>query len=114
MFPKDVFLHLGHRVARQFWHHDQPSGMLEPRERHLDRSHDLVQVELNAGFGHDYPNSGLTQVTVRHADDRAFQHTGLCIQHQFDFLGVDVVAAGNDQVLVAAKDVQITVFVDLP
>ena len=88
--------------------------MLEPRERHIDRSHDMVQVELNAGFGNNYPNGGLAQVTVRHADDRAFQHTGLCIQHQLDFLGVDVVSAGNDQVLFAAKDVQITVLVDLP
>ena len=51
---------------------------------------------------------------MRHADDSAFEHAWLGIQHQFDFFGVDVVSAGNDQIFVAPQNVDVAVFVDLP
>ena len=50
---------------------------------------------------------------MRHADHGAFQHAGLFVQHQLDFLGIDVVAARNDQILAPAHDADIAVGVDL-
>jgi len=66
------------------------------------------------GRGHDQPDDCLAQVTVRHADDGAFEHAWLGIQHQFDFFGIDVVSAGNDQIFVAPQNVDVAVFVYLP
>ena len=49
---------------------------------------------------------------MRHPDDGAFQHAGLGVEEGLDLLGVDVVAAGDDQVLVAPDDVDMAVGVD--
>ena len=49
-----------------------------------------------------------------HTNHSAFQNTGLFIEHQLDLLGVDIIAAGNDQILVSADDMNIAVFIHQP
>ena len=50
---------------------------------------------------------------MRQADDGTFQHAGLLVQHQLDFLRVDVIAPRDDQILLAANDADVTVSADL-
>mmetsp|Transcript_32533 Transcript_32533/g.62694 ORF Transcript_32533/g.62694 Transcript_32533/m.62694 type:complete len:254 (+) Transcript_32533:597-1358(+) len=50
---------------------------------------------------------------MRHTDDSAFKDTVLRIQQKLNLFGIDVVAARNDQILVATDDVQISILVEL-
>src|SRR4051812_48482360 len=55
------------------------------------------------------PRHGLAKIGMRHADDRRFAHAFEFVDGQLDLLGVDVVAAGDDQILRATDDGEVTV-----
>ena len=46
---------------------------------------------------------------MRHAEDGRFHHAGLLVQQELDLLWIDVVAAGDDEVLGAADDGDVAV-----
>ena len=50
---------------------------------------------------------------MRHADDRGFLDVGVLEEHRFDIGGVDVVAAADDHVLHATRDVDEAVVVEV-
>jgi hypothetical protein len=51
---------------------------------------------------------------MRHADSRRLFHSGQFIQEQFYFPGIDIEPAGDDDILGAADDGYISVFVNQP
>ena len=62
---------------------------------------------------HHDRGDALAEIGVRHADDRALDDAGKRVDLALDFLGIDVEAAGDDEVLAAPDDVDIAARVDL-
>ena len=88
--------------------------MLETGERCSGNSKDRVQIGRFRAIRHHQSQHCFTEIRMRHTNDGAFPNPGLGIQDQLDLLRVDVVATGNDQVLVAPDDMDIAVCVDHP
>ncbi|MEI2776032.1 MAG: hypothetical protein V9G19_08685 [Tetrasphaera sp.] len=56
--------------------------------------------------------TAVAEIRVRHADDGGFQHAGNRVDLGLNLFGIDVVAAGDDQILAAPDDVDIAALVD--
>ena len=59
--------------------------------------------------GNHYRGDGLAEIGVRDADDRGLRHAGQRVERQFDFLGINVVATADDQVLGTPDDGNISI-----
>ena len=103
-------MHLAHRVARQVRHHNGRLGLLEPRQIARDGRQGCVRVNQ----AHQHREHRLAEIGVRQADHGAFGDAGDGVQQHLDLFGIDVVTAGDDQILGAADDGDIAVCVDLP
>ena len=77
-----------------------------------EREQRLVR-ERRAGLAHHERADVLAEHLVRHADDRGLLHVGVLEDHGLDVGGVDVVAAADDHVLDAARDVDEAVGVEV-
>ena len=55
-----------------------------------------------------------TKIWIWQANQRAFQKVRLIIEHQLNFPRIDILAAGNNQILVATQDIQVLIFVYPP
>src|SRR5215470_7648755 len=111
--PQNVFLHLAHGVARQLFHHEHPL-------RHLELGQPPLEPLQHRGFsdrrtlGADqHGGDALAEIGMRHADHGGLDHAGHGVDLAFDFLGVDVEAAGDHEILAAADDMDVALAVDL-
>ncbi len=104
-------LHLAKRGARQVCDEYDVAWLLVAGELRqnmgLQRlgAHAAIRPQQHIGNGHFLP------FRIGHADDAAIGDIGMFEQHTFDLGGVDVLAAGNDHVLLAVMDPEITVIV---
>ncbi len=73
----------------------------------------LVDRELATGTHHHECADVLAEHLVRYSDDRGLLDVGVLEQHRLDIGRVDVVAAADDQVLLAADEVQEPVLVEV-
>src|SRR5690606_4301442 len=70
--------------------------------------------ELTLCSAHHHGGDAFAEVRMRHADHRAFDHARQCIDDLLDLDRVHIVAAGDDEVLVAPDDVHIAIGIDAP
>ena len=97
MLAQHIFLHLTHGVARQLGNIHDALRLFESRELitegciHLRLSH-FVRHR------HNDCNNRFAEVGMRHTNHRRLRHLGHIVEGNFDFLGVDVVAARNHQI----------------
>jgi hypothetical protein len=99
-----LLLHLAHGVARQRVDEQHPLRLLEAGEAALQRVADRRLVEGGALCEHDDRRHALAEVGMRQPDDGAFGDAGDLVDLVLDLLRIDIVAAGDDQVLAAADD----------
>src|SRR6056297_318883 len=110
--PKNVLLDLAHGISRQFVDEEQCAGMFVARQRSAEFGRYRLAVGWAITLRHDESDGGLAEILVGHTDDGGLEDPRLGVQNQFDLLGVDVVAAGNDQVLVASDNPEVAVCVE--
>src|SRR5690606_31913512 len=70
-------------------------------------------IDARPLLGDDSCRYALAEIRVRHAEDGALDDAGHGVDLALHFLRIDVVAAGDDEVLAAADDVDIAALVDL-
>ncbi|GAB3543198.1 hypothetical protein GCM10027343_16250 [Noviherbaspirillum agri] len=63
-------------------------------------------------LGYDDRGHGLAEIGMRHADDSGFDHAIHLIDEGLDFLRIHVIATGNDQVLAAPDDGQVSIRIE--
>ena len=107
-----VLLNLAHCVARQLGHDFNVPRTFETRKVAARDVLDGCGVDRGAILGHQHGNHSLSKIGMRRANHSAFFDVGQGIKEQLDFLGIDVVATRNDQILAAPHDVDITLCVD--
>src|SRR5699024_8045907 len=56
-------------------------------------------------------DDGLTQIRVRHTDDRRFFNRWVFVEQLLNFFGIDVVATRDDHIFGTSRDLQVTVVV---
>ena len=106
-------MHLAHGIAGQVIHENHPFGELVIREAALQRlDHILLLQIVVLGQNHDR-HDAFAEILVRQADHGGFLDAGFTVDHAFDFLGIDIVAAADDEVLASADNVDIASLVDL-
>src|SRR5579871_6964978 len=105
-------LHLAHGVSRQFVDKKHALGLLELGEPVGERGEDLRLREIGRLFAHDDGGDALAEVGMRQADHGRFDHAFDRIDLGLDLLRIDVIAAGNHEILGAAGDVHIAALVD--
>jgi hypothetical protein len=71
-------------------------------------------VIVGAGLDHHDRGDALAEIGMRAADDGALDHARHLVDLGLDLLGIDVVAAGDDQVLAAPDDVDVALGSILP
>ena len=100
------------RIARQRVDElDQPRAF-EPRQIGLAMRVDLVGRKRMARLDRDDRHADFAPLLVRDADHSGFGNGVELMQHALDFGRIDVLAAGNVQVLPAIDDVVETLVVD--
>ena len=110
---QDIFLHLAHAVAGQFSHDDQPLGQLETGEPRFQRVKHGGGLQRGPWPAHQDSGNTFAEILVRQADDGAFHHIRHGIDLALHLLGVNIIAAGDDEILAAPDDMHITLRVDL-
>src|SRR6476469_6712903 len=78
----------------------------------LDVLADLLGRQLLAVVDDDRRADLLAPLVVGDADDRRFADLRVLVEHLLDLARVDVVAAADDQVLLAVDDVEVALLVD--
>src|ERR1700730_6033271 len=111
--PQNILLHLAHGVARQFIDHEHPLRHLEFGEPPVERLQHGGFANAGALVADHDGGDALADIGVRHADHGGFDHARHGVDLALDFLGIDIEAAGNHEILAAAENVHITLVVDL-
>ena len=62
---------------------------------------------------HHGGGDSLAPARVRHAEDARLGHGRMCQQHRLDLGRIDVLAAGDDQVVAPVDDVQVALGVEV-
>src|SRR3990170_2323004 len=107
-------LHFADRGARQGAdQRDAPRNLVaaDVRPAMVD---DLLGRERHTGFGHDDREQRLAVPIVGNTDDRRLADAGVTVQNGLDFAGVNVLAAGDDHVLLAVDQEEIPILVEAP
>ena len=102
-----VFLHLSHCIAGKVIHEKDPFRQLVIRKAVLQRLDHVLLLEFTALRRNHNRHDFFAEVGVRHTNDRALEHAGQGIDLALDFLGIDIEAAGDDEVLAAPYNVDI-------
>ena len=89
-------------------------GALNFASRPASADRIAASVTAAPGPGDDDRRHPLAEIGVRNPDDGAFEHAVDRVDMVLHLLRIDVEAAGNDQILGAADDVDVAVGVDLP
>src|SRR6516225_4025880 len=112
LFAEHPFENLARRIARNRLGEDHLFGQLVARQPGATELDDLLLVDL-ALVGDDDGARDLAPLLVGQADDRHLADAGDADHDALDLRRIDVLAAGNDHVLQAILDVEITFVVDL-
>src|SRR5207244_10066183 len=85
---------------------DRPRALVagEPLAAELD---ELVLADLRGRAADDDGRRPLAPRLVGDADDGGLEHRRVRVQHLLDLARIDVLAAGDDQVLLAVDDVDV-------
>src|SRR5690554_828624 len=111
----DLFLaHLAERGLRQRVDEDDVLRMLEAGDAVLQQREHAVGVDRAARAPDDDGDHHLAPVIVGAAHDRGFLDVGRLDQHVLDLGRIDVLAARDDHVLLAAVDPEEAVGVEVP
>ena len=103
LVAQNVLLHLTHCVARQAVQNDVAAGMLETGKVWLNHRCDICTGQAGITEHHGGDNT-FPEIGMWNAKDCAFHYARHIIDHVLDFLGVNVVSAGDDQILLAAHN----------
>src|SRR5699024_3209403 len=95
---------LAHGVSWQAGNQSYFFGDLVISETVLECLRKAARVGLVTVARHDNSHYRLAEIRVRHADDSRLKHAGLFIEKKLDLLWIDVKAARNNHVLVAADN----------
>ena len=109
---QQVLLHLAHGIARQISDEDHPLGELIAGKPLFEPPLDGGLIDKLLAGADDHGGHPLAQIGVGDADHRALDDPGQAVDLAFHFLGVDVEAAADDEVLAAAQDMDIAARVD--
>ena len=107
-----VLLHLTHRVTGQCIDHVNHPGPFEPGKIFAHGFVDCVEVKRDSAFADQHCHHAFTKVGMRRADDRGFADSGQRVEEQFNFLGIDIVPARDNQILAAPNDLNLAIPVD--
>src|SRR5690606_6509205 len=99
-------------VAGQFVDNSDMFGLLEAGKLARHGFANRLEIDLLAGFRYQHRDDALAEVRMRHADHGAFENPGLLVENELDLLRVDIVTAGDDEVLRPADDRDIAILVD--
>src|SRR5271163_952608 len=102
---------LAGRVLRQTRPELHLAGIFVRRHSLLDVADELLGGDRGSGLEFDEGFDLFAQQVIGHADDRRLRDRGVGVQHLFDLAGVDVVAAPDDEVLLAVDDEEVAVLV---
>src|SRR5215210_2852925 len=102
---------LPRRSLGQLVHEPDRARVLVGRDLLLDVRPQLVHVDVLAVLEGDGGRDLLAELVVWHADHRHLGHRGVLVEHLLDLARVDVVAAADDQVLLAVDDEEVAVLV---
>src|SRR5262245_3096857 len=106
--PQNVFLDLPGRRRRQRPEHDLLRH-LEPREAVAAVAHHFVFGSARTGLELDEGTRRLAPLLVRARDDRGERYRRVPVQRDLDLDTRDVLAAGDDDVLLAVLDLDVVV-----
>src|SRR5579863_6377396 len=112
LLADQVFLHLAHGVARQLLDKEHPLGVFELGELIGKSVQHIAFCQGGVLRSHNTGGHAFAEVAMRQANYRRLDHTRQFIDQTFDFLGIDIEAATDDQVLVAPQNMDITLVVD--
>lgn len=93
VFSEGVFLNFSHCIAGKGGDLQKLFGAFVGGEVGFKGALKGVFIEGCTPIKHDEGHGGFAHIGIGHADDGAFQNAELGIEHVFDFLGVNVVAA---------------------
>src|SRR5258708_9798454 len=110
---QDILLHLAHGVAGQFVDHDYPFRHLEFCQPPIERLQHRGLVDLRALVADQHRGDALAEIGMRHADHGGFDHARHGLDLRFQFLRINIEAAGDHEILAAADDMHVTFGVDL-
>src|SRR5690606_37440576 len=88
-------------------------GQLVPGQLGAQRIDDAALIERAIRILHHGGNDRFAVIRVRHADDGRFDDARERVERQLDFLGIDVVAAAEDQILGTSDDGEVAVRIQL-
>ena len=108
-FPQHEMLHLAHRVARQRIDEHVFARHLEARELRQQMRLERARVARRARPPHHIGDRHLLPFRIGAADHGAFGDVRMRDQHALDLGRIDVLAAGNDHVLLAVVDEEMPV-----
>ena len=98
--------HLARRVLRQRLDEEQRAGGLDPGQAFAREGEERRRVEVRARSPHDDRCHPLSPLRVRRADRGGLLHVRVVVEGVLDFPGRHVLAAGDDDVLLAIDDVE--------
>src|ERR1044072_4366650 len=103
---------LSGRPLRQVVEEPDEPRVLVSGDAILDVGADLLRAQLLALDQDDRGTDLLSPLVVGHSEDRRFADLRVLVENLLDLTRVDVVAAADDQVLLAVDDVEVAVLVD--
>src|SRR6476660_3324423 len=101
-FAKVLLLDLSHCVAGDVAGHKHAFWLLVFREIARNSGLDLLFVDFGSGLRSHNRHHGLAEIGVRYANHGAFSDARHGLNGRFNFRGIDVVAARDDEVLGAS------------
>ena len=104
---------LARRALRQLGHEPHVTRVLVGRDALLDECLQVLRRRVRTRLQRDGGADLLAQLGVRHCHDRRLGDGRVLVEHLLDLAGIDVVAAADDQVLLAIDDEEVAVLVDL-
>src|SRR5437763_985619 len=113
-FAQQSLQDLPGRIARKLVDEFDRFRDLETRQPFSREMQYACRVRRAIWFQYDEGLDRFTPPLVRHTNDGDVSDIRVSVQGTFDLGGVDVLAAGNDHVLQAIVDIQITFFVQEP
>src|SRR5438105_1269120 len=106
------FLYFSHGVARKFIHNEDALWKLVPREPFCELPNCHSFIELCIRLENHNRRDGFPEVRMRQADHRRFAHALQRIDLCLDLFRIDIQSAGDDDILCAANDVEITLIIN--
>src|SRR6516165_74479 len=113
LFAQVLFLNLSHGISWNVRGYEDALWLFVFCQITRDCRLNLLFVQLRARLRSDDGHDRLTKVRVRNADDGAFGDARNRFDRGFDLSGVDVIPAGNDEILGSSGDIDVTLLIDI-